>query len=63
MFLIKKSTGGPKRFRPKTLEELQNDYAELESKYKRVVLSTTKKIGSSQKGSSFLPVIFFIFTS
>ena len=34
--VIRKTLGGPKRFRPKTREELQNQVTELELKYKRV---------------------------
>ncbi|GMH80972.1 hypothetical protein TL16_g08777 [Triparma laevis f. inornata] len=35
-FIVKRSLGGPKRFRPKSREELQNELIEVEKKYRRV---------------------------
>uniref|UniRef100_K3WZD3 Uncharacterized protein n=1 Tax=Globisporangium ultimum (strain ATCC 200006 / CBS 805.95 / DAOM BR144) TaxID=431595 RepID=K3WZD3_GLOUD len=36
-FVIKKTIGGPLRFRPKTREELENDMEQLNEKYKKVL--------------------------
>ncbi|KAF1334086.1 Amino acid/auxin permease, partial [Globisporangium splendens] len=36
-FVIKKTIGGPLRFRPKTREELESDVEQLNEKYKRVL--------------------------
>lgn len=36
-FVIKKSVGGPLRFRPKTREELENEMDQLNEKYKKVL--------------------------
>ena len=37
-FIIKKTVGGPKRFRPKTREELETELDLLDKKYKRAVV-------------------------
>ncbi|GMI10838.1 hypothetical protein TrVE_jg615 [Triparma verrucosa] len=50
-FIVKRSLGGPKRFRPKSREELQNELIDLEKKYRKVAeknktLSASKTAGS-----------------
>ena len=44
-FIVKRSLGGPKRFRPKSREELQNELIEVEKKYRRVC--EKKKLSSA----------------
>ncbi|KAG9406332.1 hypothetical protein AC1031_002652 [Aphanomyces cochlioides] len=41
-FILKKTISGPKRFRPKTREELELEFAELDKKYKRTLASLKK---------------------
>ncbi|CAK4711902.1 unnamed protein product [Aphanomyces euteiches] len=41
-FILKKTISGPKRFRPKTREELELEFAELDKKYKRTQASLKK---------------------
>jgi chromosome segregation ATPase len=50
-FIIKKTLGGPKRFRPATREELQNQILALEKKMKEKKPSTSKDDGASVSGS------------
>ncbi|RHY30260.1 hypothetical protein DYB32_004528 [Aphanomyces invadans] len=38
-YILKKTLGGPKRFRPKTREEIELEFVELDKKYKRVLAS------------------------
>ncbi|OQS00006.1 hypothetical protein THRCLA_06311 [Thraustotheca clavata] len=38
-FILKKTLSGPKRFRPKTREELELEFIELDKKYKRAITS------------------------
>ena len=52
-FIIKKTIGGPKRFRPKSREELENELKELEIKYKRVVA----QVSSLTKKSESMPQV------
>jgi hypothetical protein len=52
--VIRKTLGGPKRFRPKSREELQNQVQDLELKYKRIFAraETTKiKLREEQENS------------
>ncbi|KAF0683390.1 Aste57867_24514 [Aphanomyces stellatus] len=46
-FILKKTLSGPKRFRPKTREELELDFVELDKKYKRA-LANLKKTKATQ---------------
>ena len=62
VFLIKQTTGGPKRFRPKTMEELQNEVAELETKYKKAMTAGATG-GRRMSGQSGIVSIFFFFLS
>ena len=57
-FIIKKTLGGPKRFRPKTREELQNELIKMEKTYKRRAVlknNTNTRLGNSNGGSSSAP--------
>jgi enoyl-[acyl-carrier-protein] reductase (NADH) len=53
--VIRKTLGGPKRFRPKTREELQNQVNDLELKYKRAFANgekTKQRLRDSQRENS-----------
>lgn len=53
-FVIKKTVGGPLRFRPKTREELEQEMDQLNEKYKRVLgnLRQAKRDASDAASSS-----------
>lgn len=54
-FVVKKSVGGPLRFRPKTREELENDLEQLNEKYKKALGSlrlSAKERGEAAKRSA-----------
>ncbi|CAM9320720.1 unnamed protein product [Phaeothamnion confervicola] len=56
-FVIAKTCGGPKRFRPKTREELQNELALLEKRYRRATqkLKEVTDTRSRSNGSGIPP--------
>lgn len=49
--VIKKTLDGPKRFRPKTREELQNELASLEKKHKRALDRLKEQPSSSSSAA------------
>ncbi|OQR92465.1 hypothetical protein ACHHYP_03689 [Achlya hypogyna] len=55
-FILKKTLGGPKRFRPKTREELELEFLELDKKYKRALQNAKlAKQGQAAKKADEVP--------
>ncbi|ETV81781.1 hypothetical protein, variant [Aphanomyces astaci] len=48
-FILKKTLGGPKRFRPKTREELELEFVDLDQKYKRAMASLKRVKSETQQ--------------